>query len=117
MMVEILWRETKEIVAVPLIETVQKDSVEVFVQLRGSVLDEHLHLVDQLRWYFACLTFSCTIWPQVLAANRFMTLRTACNNYLSCIGWVNAIHTETDLEGIPLPHFLREAVKVEEQIL
>ena len=117
MVIKILRFETKEIIAVAFIKAVEEDAVEVFVQLRGSVLDEHLHLVDQLRWYFACLTFSCTIGPQVLAADRLMTLRAACYDDLTSVSWVNTVDAETDFESIPLPHLLREAIKVEEQIL
>ena len=116
-MVQIDWVYAKEVITVALLEAVQQDSVEVLVQLRCCVLHQHLHLVDQLGRHIACLALSSAVLAQVLTAHRIVAFRAGCHDYFPSIRRVEAIDTEADSEAVPFSHFLREAIKVEKQVL
>ena len=116
-MIEIDWFHSEEISAVFLIKAVQQYAIEILVKLRGSVFDQHLHLVNQLCLNFAILALCRAICRQIFTADCFVAFRARGYYNLSWINWVDPVDAEAGSEVVPISCVLWQTLKVEEQIL
>ena len=117
MVVEIDWLHAKEVFTVAVIKAVKEHAVEILVQLRGSVFDKHLHLVNELGGDLAVLAFGMAISWQILTADSVVALGARCYYDFTGVRWVNTIDAESRSKLVCHAHIFWEAIIVEEQIL
>ena len=67
-MPQVNWLHVEEFVTHAFLKRVEKDSVEILVNLRGWVFHKELHAEDEFTINLALFAFSFSIFAKVLAA-------------------------------------------------